>query len=132
MATGVEEFLIATTYGILMTMGAYYVQTGYFALESFLNSLPVAFFISNMLLINQFCIQTAINHLFNGLLLVFAFLLNSVTWLVPIAFLAASFGLVFWVWQYIERHRSVGAYAYPTFTAQRRKTMIRILSWEAV
>src|SRR5690554_1291839 len=54
MATGIAEFLIATTYGVLMTMGAYYVQTGYFTLESFLISLPVAFFVSNVLLINQF------------------------------------------------------------------------------
>ncbi len=189
MATGVAEFLIATTYGVLMTMGAYYVQTGYFTLESFLISLPVAFFVSNVLLINQFpdaesdaltdkktlvvrigkrkaknfliaCFvlgyviigvlpiagfapytiyfaflsipfgiqairyaqrnydknaadiipsnaHTAINHLFNGLLLVFAFLLNSLTWLVPIAFLAASLALVFWVWHYIERQRKV-------------------------
>src|SRR5690606_22693816 len=28
MAPGVAEFLIATTYGVLMTMGAFYVQTG--------------------------------------------------------------------------------------------------------
>ena len=189
MAPGVAEFLIATTYGVLMTMGAYYVQTGYFTLESFLMSLPVALFVSNVLLINQFpdaesdantdkktlvvrigkrkaknfliiCFivgyvliallpiagyapysiyfaflsipfafqairyaqqnydknaadiipsnaHTAINHLFNGLLLVFAFLLNSLTLLFPLLFLAASLILVFWVWNYIERHRRV-------------------------
>jgi 1,4-dihydroxy-2-naphthoate octaprenyltransferase len=189
MAPGVAEFLIATTYGVLMTMGAYYVQTGYFTLESFLMSLPVALFVSNVLLINQFpdaesdaitdkktlvvrigkrkaknflivCFivgyaliallpiagyapysiyfaflsipfafqairyaqqnydknaadiipsnaHTAINHLFNGLLLVFAFLLNSLTLLVPLLFLAGSLILVFWVWNYIERHRRV-------------------------
>ncbi|HRP33710.1 MAG TPA: UbiA family prenyltransferase, partial [Agriterribacter sp.] len=31
MAPGLAEFLIATTYGVLMTMGAFYVQTGYFS-----------------------------------------------------------------------------------------------------
>ncbi|MFX3633918.1 MAG: prenyltransferase [Candidatus Pristimantibacillus sp.] len=189
MAPGVAEFLIATTYGVFMTIGAYYVQTGHFSMKAFLISLPVALFISNVLLINQFpdaesdavsdkktlvvrlgkrkaknvligsfimgyiiiavlpvagyapyelyfaflsipfAVQairyaqqnydknagdiipsnahTAINHLFNGLLLVFAYLLNSVTLVVPIIYLIASFILVFWVWNYIERQRKV-------------------------
>lgn len=54
LAPGMAEFLIATTFGVMMTMGTFYVQTGYFSLESFLISLPVAIFISNVLLINQF------------------------------------------------------------------------------
>ena len=54
LAPGVAEFLIATTFGIMMTMGAFYVQTGYYSLQVFLISLPVAIFISNVLLINQF------------------------------------------------------------------------------
>lgn len=54
MAPGLAEFMIATTYGILMTMGAFYVQTGYFSWQIFLLSLPVAIFITNVLLINQF------------------------------------------------------------------------------
>ncbi|MGH2643836.1 MAG: prenyltransferase, partial [Chitinophagaceae bacterium] len=54
MAPGLAEFLIATTYGVLMTIGAFYVQTGYFSLQIFLLSLPVAIFITNVLLINQF------------------------------------------------------------------------------
>jgi 1,4-dihydroxy-2-naphthoate octaprenyltransferase len=54
MAPGLAEFLIATTYGVLMTLGAFYVQTGYFSLQAFLLSLPVAILISNVLLINQF------------------------------------------------------------------------------
>ena len=54
LAPGIAEFLIATTFGVMMTMGAFYVQTGYFSLQSFLISLPVAIFISNVLLINQF------------------------------------------------------------------------------
>lgn len=54
MAPGLAEFLIATTYGVLMTAGAFYVQTGYFSLQIFLLSLPVAIFITNVLLVNQF------------------------------------------------------------------------------
>lgn len=54
MAPGIAEFLIATTYGVLMTMGAFYVQTGYFSLQIFLLSLPVAILITNVLVINQF------------------------------------------------------------------------------
>lgn len=189
MAPGVAEFMIATTYGVFMTMGAFYVQTGHYSLQAFLLSLPVSLFISNVLLINQFpdaesdakygkntlvvrfgkhaaknvliacfvigyiltailpligyapytlyfaflsipfAIQairyaqqnydknagdlipsnahTAINHLFNGLLLVFALLLTEMTIVVPILYLAASLLLVFWVWNYIERQRKV-------------------------
>ncbi|MCC6384920.1 MAG: prenyltransferase [Bacteroidia bacterium] len=54
LAPGVAEFLIATTFGVLMTMGAFYVQTGYFSLQVFLLSLPVALLITNVLVINQF------------------------------------------------------------------------------
>lgn len=54
LAPGLAEFLIATTFGVMMTMGAFYVQTGYYSLQAFLISLPVAIFISNVLLINQF------------------------------------------------------------------------------
>ncbi|MGF7048031.1 1,4-dihydroxy-2-naphthoate octaprenyltransferase [Paenibacillus sp. DS2015] len=189
MATGVAEFLVATTYGVFMTMGAYYVQTGHYSVQAFLISFPVALFINNVLIINQFqdsesdansdkktlvvrlgkkkaknvligsfilgyviivllpifdygsfslyfsllsipfAVQairyaqqnydkkavdlipsnahTAINHLFNGLLLVFAFLLDSLMIVLPILFLVASLILVFWVWNYIERHRKV-------------------------
>ncbi|MVP01899.1 prenyltransferase [Paenibacillus lutrae] len=189
MAPGIAELLIATTYGVFMTVGAFYVQTGYYSLQSFMISLPVALFISNVLLINQFpdaesdaktgkntlvvrlgkrkaknvlltsfvagyaliallpvldfapftlyfaflslpfALQairyaqrnyvlnaadlipsnahTAINHLFSGLLLVFAFLLTELSLLVPLIYLAASLLLIFWVWQYIERQRKV-------------------------
>jgi 1,4-dihydroxy-2-naphthoate octaprenyltransferase len=54
LAPGIAEFLIATTFGVMMTMGAFYVQTGFYSLQAFLISLPVAIFISNVLLINQF------------------------------------------------------------------------------
>src|SRR5690606_9147661 len=187
LAPGIAEFLIATTFGVMMTMGAFYVQTGYFSLQSFLISLPVAIFISNVLLINQFqdsdadrksdkntlvvrlgkrkaknvliagfilayliigllplldfapttlyvaflsipfAIQatryahknydktpgdlvpgnahTAITHLFTGLLLVFAFLLNGLGFIYPALYFIASLLFVFWVWNYIERQR---------------------------
>jgi 1,4-dihydroxy-2-naphthoate octaprenyltransferase len=54
LAPGIAEFLIATTFGVMMTMGAFYVQTGFYSWQAFLISLPVAIFISNVLLINQF------------------------------------------------------------------------------
>lgn len=54
LAPGVAEFLIATTFGVLMTMGTFYIQTGYFSLQVFLLSLPVALLITNVLVINQF------------------------------------------------------------------------------
>lgn len=59
MAPGVAEFLIATTFGVLMTMGAFYVQTGYFNWQIFLLSIPVSMLIVNVLLINQFQDATA-------------------------------------------------------------------------
>ncbi|HRQ51553.1 MAG TPA: prenyltransferase, partial [Agriterribacter sp.] len=187
LAPGLAEFLIATTFGVLMTMGAFYVQTGYFSLQAFLLSLPVAIFISSVLLINQFqdaesdaksgkktlvvrlgklkaknlliasfiagyviiallpilgyttyniyfaflsipfAVQairyahqnynktaadlisgnahTAINHLFAGLLLVFAFILNELSIILVLGYFAASLLFVFWVWRYIERRR---------------------------
>src|SRR5690606_9466037 len=187
LAPGVAEFLIATTFGVMMTIGTFYVQTGYFSLESFLISLPVAIFITNVLLINQFqdansdikgdkntlvvrlgkgkaknllianfiiayiiiallpvfnvvpttfyvaflsapfAIQairyaqnnydktpgdlvpanahTAITHLFTGLLMVFAFLLNGLGFVYPLLYFIASLVFIFWVWNYIERQR---------------------------
>jgi 1,4-dihydroxy-2-naphthoate octaprenyltransferase len=187
LAPGLAEFLIATTFGVMMTMGAFYVQTGYYSLDAFLISLPVAIFISNVLLINQFqdavsdakslkntlvvrlgkrtakniligCFilayviiallplfgfapysfyfaflsipfavqamryaqrnydktavdlipsnaHTAITHLFTGLLLVFAFLLSGLGFIIPAIYFIASLLLVFWVWHYIEHQR---------------------------
>ena len=54
MGTGFAEFLIATTYGVFMTLGTYVVQTGTYSLTVVLVSLPVALFITNVLVINQF------------------------------------------------------------------------------
>ncbi len=189
MTAGVAEFLIATTYGVFMTLGAYYVQTGHFSWEVFLISLPVAILVTNVLLINQFqdadsdaktkkntlvvrlgkqksknvliaffiiayaiiailpligvapmalyfaflslpfAIQamrytqknydktsidlisgnahTAIAHLFSGLLLVFAYLLQNQnqSLALPLVYLAGAFILVAWVWTYIERKK---------------------------
>ena len=187
LAPGLAEFLIATTFGVLMTMGAFYVQTGYFSLQAFLISLPVGVFISSVLLINQFqdaesdaksgkktlvvrlgklkaknlliasfiagyaiiallpvlgyttyniyfaflsvpfAVQairyahqnynktavdlisgnahTAINHLFAGLLLVFAFIFNELSIVLVALYFVASLLFVFWVWRYIERRR---------------------------
>lgn len=189
IAPGIAEILIATTYGVFMTMGAYFVQTGSYSFKAFLISLPVALFVSNVLLINQFpdaesdaktgkntlvvrlgkrksknvltfCFvlgymiiallpilhyapytlyfaflsipfagqairyvwtnydknaadiipsnaHTAINHLFTGLLFVFAYLLTELNIIVPLVYLAASFLFIFWVWNYIERQRRV-------------------------
>lgn len=187
MAPGVAEFLIATTYGVLMTLGAFYVQTGYFSLQILLLSVPVSLLITNVLLINQFPdavsdektgkntlvvrigkrkaknfligsfvlaylviaalpllgyapyalyfaflslpfaimairytqlnytktaidmisgnAHTAIAHLFAGLLLVFAFLLQGPDYLLPVLYFAGAIGLVIWVWNYIENKR---------------------------
>lgn len=187
MAPGIAEFLIATTFGVLMTVGAFYVQTGYFTLQIFLLSIPVSIFITNVLLINQFQdaesdeksekrtlvvrfgkqkaknmligffiaayaiigllpvlgyapyalyfaflsipfafqairythlnynktsvdlisgnAHTAIAHLFAGLLLVFAFLLDGTNLILLLSYLAGSILLVAWVWNYIERKR---------------------------
>jgi uncharacterized membrane protein YjgN (DUF898 family) len=49
--------------------------------------------------------HTAIAHLFTGLLLVFAFLMSGLGFMVPALYLIASLLLVFWVWHYIERQR---------------------------
>lgn len=185
--TGIAEFLIATTFGVLMTVGAFYVQASVFTWEVFLLSLPVAILVTNVLLINQFqdhksdakthkntlvvrlgkqksknllifffilayaiigvlpligiapyelyfaflslpfAIQamrytqenykktsvdlipgnahSAIAHLFSGLLMVFAYLLQSSGLVFPLVYLAAAIGLVAWVWTYIERKR---------------------------
>lgn len=53
-APGLGELLIATTYGVGMTLGAYYVQTGHYSLSALLLSLPVALLITNVLIINAF------------------------------------------------------------------------------
>jgi 1,4-dihydroxy-2-naphthoate octaprenyltransferase len=51
---GVGELLVGINFGILMTVGAYFVQTQSFSWEPFVASLPVAFLISAILYINEF------------------------------------------------------------------------------
>lgn len=53
-ARGVGELVVGVNFGILMTLGAYYVQTRHFSLAAFLASLPVAILIADVLYINEF------------------------------------------------------------------------------
>jgi len=97
MAPGITEFLIATTYGVFMTMGAYLVQAGAYSWQSFLISLPVALFISNVLLINQFPDADSDAKSEKKTLVVRVGKKAS--------YLGASILLVVWVWNYIEHNR---------------------------
>src|SRR2546422_394778 len=51
---GVGEFIVGLNFGPVMTLGAYYVQTGTFALEPFLASLPIGLLIAAVLWVNEF------------------------------------------------------------------------------
>lgn len=51
---GVGEALIGINFGILMTFGAFYVQTGMFSWVPIIASLPVALLITAVLYINEF------------------------------------------------------------------------------
>jgi 1,4-dihydroxy-2-naphthoate octaprenyltransferase len=51
---GIGEFFIGLNFGVLMTVGAYYVQTGYLAWEPVIASIPVALLITAVLYVNQF------------------------------------------------------------------------------
>lgn len=51
---GVGEIFIGLNFGVLMTLGAYYVQAGSFAWEPVVASLPVALLIMAILYINEF------------------------------------------------------------------------------
>lgn len=51
---GIGEFLVGLNYGTLMVMGSFFVQTGWFALEPFVASLPIALLIAALLWINEF------------------------------------------------------------------------------
>lgn len=51
---GLGEALIGLNFGVLMTLGTFYVQTGRFAPAPVISSLPVAILISAVLFINQF------------------------------------------------------------------------------
>src|SRR5215467_15171535 len=51
---GIGEIIVGLNFGPIMTLGAYYVQTGTFALEPFLVSIPVGLLIAAVLWINEF------------------------------------------------------------------------------
>ena len=51
---GTEELFIGLDFGILLTVGAFYVQTGFFALEPLIASLPIALLVAAILYINEF------------------------------------------------------------------------------
>ena len=51
---GIGEFFIGLNFGLLMTVGSFYVQTGYLALEPAVASIPVALLIAGVLYINEF------------------------------------------------------------------------------
>ena len=51
---GIGEFFIGLNFGVLMTLGAYYVQAGKLAMEPLAASIPVALLIIAVLYINEF------------------------------------------------------------------------------
>lgn len=51
---GIGEFFVGLNFGVLETLGAYYVQTGSLNWEAALASVPVGFLIAAVLYINQF------------------------------------------------------------------------------
>lgn len=53
-ARGIGELTVGLNFGVLMTLGSYYVQTGRFSVGAFLASLPVAILIADVLYINEF------------------------------------------------------------------------------
>lgn len=54
VSRGIGELLIALNFGVLMTLGAYYVQTARFSWQPIIASLPVASLITAVLYINEF------------------------------------------------------------------------------
>jgi 1,4-dihydroxy-2-naphthoate octaprenyltransferase len=53
-ARGIGELVVGVNFGILMTLGSYYVQVRQFSQSAFLASLPVAILIADVLYINEF------------------------------------------------------------------------------
>lgn len=51
---GLGEFTVGLNFGLLMTLGAFYVQTGTFAVEPLVAAVPVALLITAILYINAF------------------------------------------------------------------------------
>lgn len=54
VSRGIGEFFIGLNFGVLMTLGAFYVQTGYLDWEPVVASIPVALLIAGVLYINEF------------------------------------------------------------------------------
>jgi 1,4-dihydroxy-2-naphthoate octaprenyltransferase len=54
VSRGIGELIVGINFGVLMTLGSYFVQTGRFSLEAALASGPVALLIFLVLFINQF------------------------------------------------------------------------------
>ena len=54
VATGAGEILVGLNFGTLMTLGSFYVQTGWLAWEPVWASLPLALLIAAVLYINEF------------------------------------------------------------------------------
>ncbi len=51
---GIGELFIGLDFGVLLTVGSFYVQTGFFALEPLVASLPIALLVTAILYINEF------------------------------------------------------------------------------
>ncbi|MBC7867976.1 MAG: prenyltransferase [Gloeobacteraceae cyanobacterium ES-bin-316] len=51
---GMGEVIVGLDFGILIILGAYFVQTGSFSFSAFMVSLPIAIIIAAILLINEF------------------------------------------------------------------------------
>jgi len=54
VATGLGEVIVGLNFGVLMTLGAYYVQAGALAWEPVVAAVPVATLIAGVLYINEF------------------------------------------------------------------------------
>jgi len=54
VARGIGEIIIAINFGVLMTLGAYFVQTGTLSWDPVIASLPIAILIAGVLYINEF------------------------------------------------------------------------------
>ena len=51
---GIGELFIGLDFGVILTLGSFYVQTGFFALEPLVASLPIALLVAAILYINEF------------------------------------------------------------------------------
>lgn len=54
VSKGIGEFFIGLNFGVLMTLGSFFVQTGYLSWEPVVAGIPVALLIAGVLYINEF------------------------------------------------------------------------------